>query len=356
MNSLRRAVAQIAYSQSTTKRTLLRPTITALLAQSYSTKQWRNAKPAAADVWPRPSEIPFQVKVANSVSLIGHVDSPVQFETSPDGKHWAGTVINQRATSDSPQLWIPVVFEGDLAHIAACHLKKDDHVHIAGQLTADPPSPIASQRANVQVMVHSVHFVDVSYKKGKPFSSQKQEVGTTDHSASTKNDGNSASSPWDNLLNNPELWWDYRSQKRSGLVMTLVKSGHPDFKRKDGGLSLWLTKSSGWVLSHLDGIEFDVRTPKQKIAKEGKNFQTPKSNYPKRRKGDEPWKDLTENPKKWWDNRLDKLSKNAPDFKHKETGEGLWLNSAPDWVLPKLPEPVKSQKAAAFGKRDTLLS
>lgn len=46
---------------------------------------------------------------------------------------------------------IPVVFEGDLAHIAACHLKKDDHVHVAGQLMADPPSSLATHSANVQV-------------------------------------------------------------------------------------------------------------------------------------------------------------------------------------------------------------
>lgn len=105
MNSLRRAVKQIAYSQPTTKRTVLCASVTALLAQSYSTKETRNFKVAAPEVWPRPSEIPFQVKVANSVTLIGHVDSSVQFETSSDGKHWAGTVITQRASPLSPQLW-----------------------------------------------------------------------------------------------------------------------------------------------------------------------------------------------------------------------------------------------------------
>lgn len=41
------------------------------------------------------------------------------------------------------------MFEGDLAHIASSHLKKDDHVHIAGQLTAD--SPAIEGQANVQV-------------------------------------------------------------------------------------------------------------------------------------------------------------------------------------------------------------
>ncbi|XP_044509029.1 protein OSB2, chloroplastic-like isoform X2 [Mangifera indica] len=418
MNSLRRAVKQIAYSQTTTKRTVLCASVTALLAQSYSTKETRNFKVAAPEVWPRPSEIPFQVKVANSVTLIGHVDSSVQFETSSDGKHWAGTVITQRASPLSPQLWIPVVFEGDLAHIAACHLKKDDHVHIAGQLMADPPSSLATHSANVQVMAHSVNFVEVSYEKGRPFSSQKLEEDPTNHSASTKNNGNSASSPWHHLLNNPELWWDYRSQKLSGLV----NSRHPDFKRKDGGLALWLERASQWVLSQLDGMEFDVQTPKQKNVKEaipknngnsasshwhhilnnpelwwdyrsqklsglvnsrhpdfkrkdgglalwlnresewvlsqldGVEFdvQTPKQKNAK--EGDKLWKDLTENPKKWWDNRLEKKNKKSPDFKHKDSGEGLWLGDAPDWVLKMLPDPVNSKKDATWGKSDTLQS
>ena len=34
------------------------------------------------------------------------------------------------------------------------------------------------------------------------------------------------------------------------------------------------------------------------------------------------------------DNRLKKRNERAPDFKHKDTGAGLWLSSkkAPDWV------------------------
>lgn len=104
MNWLRQAVVQIAYSQPTTKRTILRLRIMALLAQSYFTKQPRKAKLAASDIWQPPREIPFQVKVAKSVSLIGHVDLLVRFETSPDSKHWARTVITQRAISHSPLL------------------------------------------------------------------------------------------------------------------------------------------------------------------------------------------------------------------------------------------------------------
>lgn len=56
---------------------------------------------------PRPSEIPWQSKVANSVNLIGHVQIPVQFEASPDGKYWAGTIISRSDGNslDTPPFW-----------------------------------------------------------------------------------------------------------------------------------------------------------------------------------------------------------------------------------------------------------
>lgn len=54
---------------------------------------------------------------------------------------------------------IPVLFEGDLAQVAALHLKEKDHVCIEGQLIADPPTVINSSRArtDVQVVNFSYH-------------------------------------------------------------------------------------------------------------------------------------------------------------------------------------------------------
>lgn len=83
----------------------------------------------------------------------------------------------------SPTLWIPIIFEGDLAHIAACHLKENDHVYIDGQLTDDPPSETNGQ-ANVQVIVRTVNFVDESPKKTS-IASGKQE-GTLSHFSATE--------------------------------------------------------------------------------------------------------------------------------------------------------------------------
>lgn len=44
------------------------------------------------------------------------------------------------------------------------------------------------------------------------------------------------------------------------------------------------------------------------------------------------WQDWIDNPDDWWDNRNDKRNPKAPDFKHKKSGEALWLSSAPEFA------------------------
>ncbi|XVE94292.1 hypothetical protein REPUB_Repub01dG0268500 [Reevesia pubescens] len=163
MNSLSRTLAKIATSDSSRRWVALQS-----LSTSTTSKRWTKSKKPSDDSisssvsappkqWPRPSTIPFQSKVANSVSLSGFIHMPVQFESASDGKFWAGTVISQNPSSDSPPLWIPIIFEGDLAHIAVCHLKENDHVYIDGQLSADPPSSNATHgQANVQLALRKV--------------------------------------------------------------------------------------------------------------------------------------------------------------------------------------------------------
>ena len=46
------------------------------------------------------------------------------------------------------------------------------------------------------------------------------------------------------------------------------------------------------------------------------------------------WRDLAENPGDWWDNRLNKRSGRAADFRHKISKQALWLDNirTPEWV------------------------
>ncbi|XP_045790339.1 protein OSB2, chloroplastic-like [Trifolium pratense] len=355
----------------------------------YSTTTTRKSK----SKFPKPTEVPFQPKLANSVNLIGTVTKPIHFDTSPDGNPFAATVIT-RLDQDPSSLLIPLLFQGDLAHTANFHLKLNDVVHVAGQLSTHRPKH-SNPQYQFQVMVRSLNFVQDYPRIKKDSLTSKQKNGSLseneddeinpskkdihseetaelvvkpswkdiinkpsewqdDHSTKespksaafeSKTDGelkpelkqsitnekkyqNSYSDSLSDLLNDPKQWWDFRESKRSGLV----KPKYPDFKRKDGSSSIWIDRAPQWVLSKLKELEFDAAVVKSKQGKESK--------------GDESWNDLLQNPTKWWDNRLDKRNERAPDFKHKDTGAGLWLKGSPSWVLPKLP-PLKLKQHSA---------
>ncbi|CAH9074569.1 unnamed protein product [Cuscuta epithymum] len=53
---------------------------------------------------------------------------------------------------------------------------------------------------------------------------------------------------------------------------------------------------------------------------------------------EELWQAFFANPMEWWDNRRNKRSPNYPDFKHKSTGESLWVEGRnnPPWVKSQL--------------------
>lgn len=46
---------------------------------------------------------------------------------------------------------------------------------------------------------------------------------------------------------------------------------------------------------------------------------------------DQLWEEYKQQPTNFWDNRAKKLNPKAPDFKHKVSGEGLWVSSSPAW-------------------------
>lgn len=53
---------------------------------------------------------------------------------------------------------------------------------------------------------------------------------------------------------------------------------------------------------------------------------------------EELWQAFFANPVDWWDNRKNKKNPKYPDFKHKDTGEALWIEGKynPQWVKSQL--------------------
>lgn len=147
-------------------------------------------------------------------------------------------------------------------------------------------------------------------------------------SASKKTNGDEILDLWRDLVRSPLQWWDYRGHKANGLV----KEKFPDFKQKVTGKPLWINTAPKWIFPGLGSLEFDVKDFNPKQGDEGQSERRRSS------KTDDSWKSLVENPEKWWDNRMKKKNPKAPDFRHKDTGEVLWLNSSPPWALSRIPQ------------------
>ncbi|KAM0912314.1 hypothetical protein ACQ4PT_012981 [Festuca glaucescens] len=312
---------------------------------------------------PRPPTIPFQPRVANAIRLVGTVGAPVQLQRLPDGRFSAVSVLVQDRRTDFPKFWIPVIFQDDLAQIAASHLQENDLVYVSGQLTGDVlPFKHTDGQANIQVLANLLSFVDskavatdvmVDEEEGfKEIAEAEKKVEPTkvipksprrQTFSEFKAKQDKFKELWNDVLASPLDWIDNRSAKANGSK----NPKYPDFKNKISGEALWLDSAPTCVLEKLDTVTFNSGYNAAKTYKPA-NYSMGKADL---------WQDLVDNPQKWWDNRIDKRSPKAPDFKHKDTGEAIWLNTkTPSWVTDALP-PAKASMGSKGGRRpETLLS
>ncbi|KAJ8749532.1 hypothetical protein K2173_025727 [Erythroxylum novogranatense] len=67
----------------------------------------------------------------------------------------------------------------------------------------------------------------------------------------------------------------------------------------------------------------------------------------------ELWQAFFANPLEWWDNRKNKKNPKYPDFKHKDTGEALWVEGRynPPWVKSQLA--ILDEKMQSFGDQES---
>lgn len=276
----------------------------------------------------KPTTIPYQSKVANSVHFVGSIEHPVQLSSLPDGVLCAFTVLQQNKRKNLARLRIPVVFHGDLAHTAVLHLKEKDLVYVTGQLsteallhtTQDKLEHIKDFRNSLQVLASGINFVQkFSEKTQSKRAVDQDEEGLV---SSAKNDENTLDRQlWNDFFAHPDDWWDNRSSKGN------LKHS---FNHKKSGQLLWIDDSTpDSVLSNLDELS-SAKTP-----------LTPTVGVYKSNNSDSLWADLIDNPDQWSDYRGAKLkwvnpNPKYPDFKQKSTGTCLWLSSAPDWALSKV--------------------
>ncbi|KAG0540990.1 hypothetical protein BDA96_03G457100 [Sorghum bicolor] len=336
---------------------------------------------------PRPPTIPFQPRVANAVHLVGTVCAPVHVQQLPDGRFSAVSVLVHDHGINLPKFWVPIVFKDDLAQVAASHLKENDLVSVSGKLTCDsPPFQLADGEANIQVLANSLKFVDSKAVQTDAILDEDEgfiEIVEAEKKVEAKrptskfppgtvsgyrNKADKINKLWNDVISHPQDWIDNRPQKKNGLR----SPKYPDFKSKVSDEALWLDSAPASVREKLDDLVFGSGcaatgrkdkpfgndTQKAGTSTSWMNHRkSPDASFASKQKLEEDlWRDLVDNPANWWDNRTDKPTPKHPDFKNKNSGQGLWLGTkSPQWARDALPS-LKFKGGSKGTRKETLLS
>ncbi|CAN6439505.1 unnamed protein product [Victoria cruziana] len=164
-------------------------------------------------VYPRPSEIPWQKDIANSINLIGIVGTPVQIKHLDSGKvfAWARLAVKTSATET---LWIGLTFWNELAYVAFQHVEKGQRIYVSGRLISDVVNGDGDKpQAYYKVVVNQLNFIEKSsplslYESEKNPMNLGERRGT--HSGAQTG---TTEELWQAFFANPTEWWDNRSSK-----------------------------------------------------------------------------------------------------------------------------------------------
>ncbi|CAH8362794.1 unnamed protein product [Eruca vesicaria subsp. sativa] len=277
-----------------------------------------------ARMFRKPLSTSFEFNLSNSVSLMGFVDQPIRvIDTEPD-RFGVSTWLRVTDPRDPIRrsFRIPLSIWDVMARKCIAHLKPNDFISVSGRLVSYDKSSGNENSASsldYQVKVSEVNYVmpppshvldsEIPQKlKSETVFLEMESEGGTEESKNGDID------LWEAFFANPDDWWDRRRNKKNPRL--------PDFKHKDTDEALWLSSGTPvWVTRHLELL--DQR--KEDDLEESENDEI----Y--------LWKAFFANPDEWWDKRRNKKNPKLPDFKHKDTGEALWLNSeTPVWVTRQL--------------------
>ncbi|KAJ7548560.1 hypothetical protein O6H91_07G017300 [Diphasiastrum complanatum] len=115
----------------------------------------------------------------------------------------------------------------------------------------------------------------------------------------------------------------------SSTALLPPPTGRMDFTRKE---ALWINNwlYPPWLHARLPAmLQFQGQEPSAFSTLQGSGRLV---------RMEQLWQEFFSDPSQWWDNRLTKKSPKYPDFKHKSTLEGLWVDGwlNPSWVKEKM--------------------
>ncbi|KAH7415763.1 hypothetical protein KP509_14G059500 [Ceratopteris richardii] len=193
--------------------------------------------------FPRAKEIPWQKELVNSVNLVGRIVGDIDITYLDSGKIVAQTSIKVAKYIDNVEYAdiFQLQFQGDLAEIAAAHLKSEDQVYVSGSIWMESIMDKENHFITIsKVVARDLKFAVLEKLESSPYASPTKiaEDEGEGHIPSKKSNVEDA---WIELLKNPSSYWDNRDFKKS------LKS--PDFKHKATSLGLWIsnTNTPPWV-------------------------------------------------------------------------------------------------------------
>ncbi|WCJ35362.1 organellar single-stranded DNA binding protein 3 [Euphorbia peplus] len=281
----------------------------------------------------RPSTIKWDDRLQNSVSLIGSVIKPlVIFNTRRRDRFGGFTFLNVINSSGDPDRTFRVRVEmwDDLAKIASQHIKKNDVIFVSGYLGFFKIGDLFNYKLFVKELSYVaqpgqqpaiVKHKELQSKDGKISEKFISGGGNLDDNGIESNTSNLQS--WEFFFCKPYEWWDKRQNKQNLSA--------PDFKHKYNGECLWLRPDDPpWVLKQLQLLDLEKAKQRQRDRRTETGMDGNKNYH-------YLWQVFFSNPHDWWDNRKTKKHARYPDFKHKDTGEALWIDpNDPSWVKTQL--------------------
>lgn len=230
-------------------------------------------------------EVDWEVNRANSVSMIGNLGKDPETKTLPSGKSvTAMTLACKRGKSVEGTDWYDVDAWDELGAVASQNLQKGSQVLVEGRLKQDQWTDKATGQQRVRAKIIASNLARVrSYGSSGAYSGGGGDYAHPQDEWSQP--GGQQPPPGGEWMGTDQTLDAYGS----------AEAAQPQYAQQ--------TQSST-----------------------GQNKYTA------------AWEAFFQDKSAYWDNRETKSGK-QPDFKHKTTGNGLWLSSAPAWVESQLNGP-----------------
>ncbi|KAL6527669.1 hypothetical protein OROMI_029480 [Orobanche minor] len=248
----------------------------------------------ASPQYPKPAEIQWKKEICNSVQLIGVIGAPVEIKHLPSGKilAWSRLAVKK---SQTDTFWISLTLWDELAQVAFQHVEKGHQVYVSGRLVSDTVENDDGKHQTYYKVLVIPAILDTIF-----------------------------------ILDHPE-------------IVSLRDRITPLFA---GAVEV--------VVQQLNFIERGVQSVP--LYDGDSNSATPgRKQYATNSTGStvQLWQAFFANPLEWWDNRKNKRNPKYPDFKHKDTGEALWVEGRynPSWVKSQLA--VLDSKMELFHERNS---